>query len=300
MLLSSLNIIQKKISLPVSSLLTNYHKPKMAAEYMTEEEIANYNPQDFNSQAQFKLSDFILLTSMYNRKIPHKEFAEFNELVYDRREELRDQDYMDIMERLSSLLPSVAAECSCAPGSNQFCYSGIDDFIYCQNYSKWSATMPQIEFIRFYREHPSYNNRQLSEFLKEYCAEPLQIRIGVNPLINTRETYMSDYISILKDLINLCEAQPICAVGRALLIIMNLKFCLENVPTYDDKDQQKRYYNTIFAKCDELSAQCVSPIAQQLRQILGWQDCPFKTIQRLMVENRHLPGFQGIPAETLI
>ena len=148
--------------------------------YMTEEDYANYNPQDFNSQAQFKLSDFITLNSLYHRKIPYKEFADFNDLVYDRREELRDQEYMDIMERLSMLLHNVTAECKCVPGSQQFCNSGIDEFLYCQNYPKWAASMPQIEFIRFSREHPSYSNKQIYEFLAEFCRTPLEIRIGLN------------------------------------------------------------------------------------------------------------------------
>ena len=267
------------------------------AEYMTEEEIANYNPPDFNSQAQFQLSEFITLTSLYHRKIPHKAFADFNDLVYDRREELRDQEYMDIMARLSGLLSSVAKECCCSADSNRFCCSGIDDFIYCRNYYKWSAKMPQIEFIRFSREHPSYNNKEFAEFLKEYCSEPLEIKIGTNAEINTYDSHIANYIMVINDLIELCEANPICGVGRALLIIMNLKFCLENIPVYDDNPPQKtRFYNTIYARCDNLSEQCVSPITQQLRQILGWPDCPFKTIQRLMSANRNCIGFEEIPA----
>ena len=268
-------------------------------EYMTEEEIANYNPQDFYSQAQFQLSDFITMTSMYNRKIPYKAFADFNDLVYDHREELRDQEYMDIMEHLARLLPSVAKECSCSGDSRRFCYSGIDDFIYCPNYSKWTAFMPQIEFVRFTREHPSYNNKEFADFLKEYCSEPLEIKIGLNPAINNYDLYVVNYIKIIKDLIELCEANPICGVGRALLIIMNFKFCLENIPVYVHELNKKKitFYNTMYDRCDILSEQCVSPITQKLRQILGWPDCPFKTIQRLMSANRHIPGFEEIPIQ---
>ena len=269
-----------------------------ATEYMTEEKIVNYEPQDFYSQAQFQLSDFITLTSLYHRKIPQKSFADFNDLVYDRREELRDQEYMDIMERLSGLLPSVANECGCSGDSQRFCYSGIDDFIYCRNYSKWSAFMPQMEFVRFTREHPSYNNKEFNEFLKEYCSDPLEIKIGFNPAINTNDLYDVNYFMVIKDLIELCEANPICGVGRALLIIMNFKFCLENIPAYvHDPKKKTSFYKTIYDRCDILSEQCVSPITQKLRQILGWPDCPFKTIQRLMSANRHIPLFEEIPIQ---
>lgn len=268
----------------------------MAAEYMTEEEIANYNPPDFNSQAQFKLSEFISTTSLYHRKISNKAFADFNDLVYDRREELRDQEYMDIMECLAQLLPSVSKECDCLADSHRFCYSGIDDFIYCRNYSKWTDFMPQIEFVRFTREYPSYSKTKFDEFLKEYCSEPLEIKIGFNPSINTNDLYIANYIMVINDLIELCEAKPICGVGRGLLIIMNFKFCLENIPVYVDNPGKKNsFYNTMYARCDILSEQCFSPITQQLRQILGWQDCPFKTIKRLMSANRHIPGFEDIP-----
>ena len=266
-----------------------------AAEYMTEEKIANYEPQDFYSQAKFQLSEFITTTSQYYHKISHKAFADFNDLVYDRREELRDQEYMDTMERLARLLPSVTKECCCSTNSHKFCYSGIDDFIYCQNYSKWLAFMPQIEFISFSRKHPSYSNKQLYEFLKEYCSEPLKIKIGTNPLLNSRDSYMYNYIMVIKDLIELCDANPICGVGRALLIIMNFKFCLENIPVYANNPQEKpRFYKTIYDRCDILCEQCASPITQQLRKILCWQDCPFKTIKQIMSANMHLLGFEEI------
>jgi hypothetical protein len=265
-------------------------------EFMTEVEIVNNNTPDFYSQAQLQLSNFIKLTSLYHRKIPHKAFADFNELIFDRREELRDQEYMDIMEHLARQLPMVAKECCCSADSHQFCHSGIDDFIYCRNYSKWSAFMPQMEFIRFTREHPSYSNKQLYEFLKEYCSEPLEIKIGINPDINSYEIYKANYLMVINNLIELCEANPICGVGRALQIIMNFKFCLENIPVYvDDPKKKTSFYKTIYDRCDILSEQCVSPITQKLRQILGWPDCPFKTIKRLMSVNRHLPGFEEIP-----
>ena len=267
--------------------------------YMAEEEIANYNPPDFNSQAQCQLSEFILLTSpLYNRKIPHKAFADFNDLVYDRREELRDQEYMDIMDRLSMLLPHTTKECSCVPTSNQFCSSGIDEFLYCHNYPKWASLMPQIEFIRFTREHPNYSNKQLYEFLAKFCRTPLQIHIGLNPDNIDKDNYIEKYVGVVKHLILLCEANPVCKIGRALLIVMNFKFCLENISTNwgNDLSQMQRLYCRIHDQCSILSEQCISPIRQQLLNILGCQDCPFKTIQQLMTDNRQLLGFDGIPA----
>jgi hypothetical protein len=261
----------------------------MSSEYMTEEEIASYNPPDFNSKAQFQLSNFITLPNIYRRKIPYKSFVDFNDLVYDHREELRDQEYIDIMEHLSRLLPNVSPECICSPDTCLFCHSGIDEFLYCQNYSKWSAMMPQIEFIRFSRDHPNYSYNQFTDFLKKYCTEPLQIRIGVNPNINNKV--------VIHNLIQLCATTPICFVGRALLIIMNIKFCLENIQVFSDDPQQTRdCYNSIFKKMVSSSKECVSPITQLLRKILGWSDCPFKTIQQLMIANRHIPGFEDIPA----
>ena len=266
--------------------------------YMTEEEIANYNPQDFNSQAQFQLSDFITLSSLYHRKISYKAFADFNDLVFDRREELRDQEYMDIMERLSRLLPHVGEDCKCVPGSNQFCHSGIDEFLYCQNYQKWATWMPQIEFVKFCREHPNYSREQFNEFLAEFCRTPFQIRIGINPENIDKDSIIVNYITVIRNLFKICDTNPVCKVGRALLIIMNFKFCLENLAADWEPDFPKirRLFSQMHIRCEHLSKQCHSPIRQQLMQILGWQDCPFKTIQRLMVENRHFAGFEDIPA----
>jgi len=268
----------------------------MSAEYLTETENTNHQP-DFNSQAQLQLIEFDRIISILRRKISHKDFADFNDLVYERREELRDQEYMDIMSHMSRLLPDVTNECKCSPDSLRFCNSGIDEFLYCNNYSKWTAMMPQIEFIRFLREHPSYSNKQLYEFLNEYCSEPLQIRVGVNPNINTSESNTDKYLMVIVDMLNLCNATPICFVGRALLVIMNFKFCLENIPLYNDNSLKiNKIYNTIFTRCDILSAECVSPILQLLLQILGWPECPFKTIQKLMLANRHLSIFGEILA----
>jgi hypothetical protein len=266
------------------------------AEYLTKEETDNYNPQDFNSQAQIQLANFIRLTSLYLRKIPNKAFEDFNDLVYDRREELRDQDYINIMECLARLMPLVGRECKCSADSYQVCNLSIDEFLYCRNYSKWSAFMPQIEFIRFSREHPSYNNTEFNGFLKEYCSKPLEIKIGINPNINTSDSFATNYNQVIHYLLELCEADLICGIGKVLLIIMNFKFCLENIPVYVDNPIKKtRLYNTVYARCFILSKQCVSPIKQIIRQILGCQDCPFKTIQRLMSANRDIPGFEEIP-----
>ena len=252
--------------------------------YMRDEEYDNYDTQDFHHQAQCQLSEFNK-KKYHNRKIPHKTFVDFNELVYDRREELRDQEYIDIMERLSRLLPNVTAECQCVPDSLQFCNSGIDEFLYCQNYQKWATWMPQIEFVKFYREYPSYSNKQLYEFLGKYCTEPLQICIGVNTENISKDYFMTNYVTVIENLITLCEANPVCKVGRALLIIMNFKFCLENLAANRELDFPTihRLFTQMHIRCDILSYECVSPIRQQVQLILGWPECPFKTIQKIMV-----------------
>jgi hypothetical protein len=262
--------------------------------YMTEEDYANYNPQDFNSQAQFQLSDFITQSSLYRRKISYKAFADFNDLVFDRREELRDQEYMDIMERLARLLPHVGEDCKCVPGSNQFCNSGIDEFLYCQNYPKWAASMPQIEFFKFYREHPNYSSEQFNEFLAEFCGTPFQIHIGVNPENINKDSIKINYHTVIRKLLVLCEAGQ-SYIERALLIIMNFKFCLENLAANWEPDM-RRFFAQIHSRCEHLSEQCKSPIRQKLMTILGCQDCPFKIIQKLMEDNRHFAGFEDIPA----
>lgn len=130
--------------------------------YMTNDDPNDYNNTEFYGQTQHKLAEFMMQKKLGSRKISHKEFADFNELVYDRREELRDQEYMNVMETLAELLPNVSKECSCLQGSNEFCNSGIDEFIYCQNYAKWETYMPAIKYIKFAREQPCYSNAELN------------------------------------------------------------------------------------------------------------------------------------------
>jgi hypothetical protein len=265
--------------------------------YMTDEECDNYNPQDFNSQAQFQLSDFITLTSLYRRKIPHKAFADFNDLVYDRREELRDQEYMDIMERLARLLPNVSKECPCTAGSNKFCNSGIDEFIYCQNYSMWTDGMQQLEYIRFTQERPNYSHSEYKKFLADHCTTPLQIHMGINPK-NIGDDITRNYLTVIKDIQTLCSIQGVNRVARTILLIMHYKFCLENIsPDLGDLTySMRRFWPTLYKKCDDLIYECTNPSCGQAQQILGWTECPFRVVKKLIENNRHFPVFEDIPS----
>ena len=264
-------------------------------EYMTDEEYDNYDPQDFNRQAQCQLSEFDK-QKYHNHKIPHKTFVDFNELVYDRREELRDQEYIDIMERLARLLPNVIKECQCTAGSRQFCNSGIDEFIYCKNYSKWVSWMPAIEYIKFAQERPNYSHANFQKFLAEYCSAPLQIQVSINPT-NIGDGIATNYIAVIKNIQKLCSIQGVNMVARTILIIMYYKFSLENIsPDLGDlTDSIRRFVPALYKKCDDLIYECTHPCCGQVQQIFGWTECPFRVVKKLIENNRHFPGFEDIP-----
>jgi hypothetical protein len=262
-------------------------------------EHADQAPKDlpeFYGQTQHKLAEF-MMQKLNSRKIPHKEFEEFNELVFDRREELRDQEYMNVMEHLSELLPNVSKECPCKPDSNEFCNSGIDEFIYCQNYSKWYAFMPAIEYIRFTRDQPSYSLAEFRRFIATNCSEPLKINVGINPDMIGCEYTIKNYITVIKDLQTLCSINDVNRVARTIQITMKFKFCLENISSDwgELTDSMRGFFKALYMKCDDLIYECVSPCCGQVQQILGWTECPFKVVKKLIENNRHLPGFENIP-----
>ncbi len=263
----------------------------------TNDKPTDYLQLEFYGLTQHKLAEFIML-KLGSRKIPHKEFANFNELVYDRREELRDQEYMNVMETLAELLPNVSKECSCKQGSNEFCSSDIDEFIYCQNYSKWATYMPAIEYIKFFREQPCYAQVELKRFIANKCAEPLQIHVMINPDMIGREYIINNYVSVAHYLQSICCLDGLNHVARAILIIMNFKFYLENISADwgDLNNSMVSFFKAFYLKCDDLIYQCVHPCCGQVQQILGWTECPFKVVKKLIENNRHLPGFENIPA----
>lgn len=139
--------------------------------------------------------------------------------------------------------------------------------------------------------------RGIKRFIATNCSEPLQIHVSINLDMIGREYIIYNYISVAKDLQTLCCFNGVNRVARTILIIMNFKFCLENIsPDWSGLiDNMRPFFKALYMKCDDLIYECVHPCCGQVQQILGWTECPFKVVKKLIENNRHLSGFEDIP-----
>lgn len=256
-------------------------------------------PYDFNTYVRHMLDKFIMLTTI-NMTISYEEFTKFNELVDDMKITLKDHEYIDIMNVLYKLYKNVSVMCKCSISSMSCCDSSICDFQYCNNYKKFKKIMPQIEFVRFSCINPEYSSEQYNNFLEEYCvSNPLRFHIGVNSKINTIELIWSEYYYVGINFIKLVSDKIVGnSISKILILLTFYKYNLENIPVYVDDVWSAKLIDHIdvcFIKCKEFTVS-VRQIKEQLMEILGISDCPFKIIMRTMIENRHLPLFEKIPA----
>jgi hypothetical protein len=246
----------------------------------------------FSVAAYAILNKFIRKTAANSRaRIPHAEFEEFVSLVYDRREELKDAEYMNIMQELSGMLGHVI-NCHCGPEPHNICVDDVASFVSCRNFDRFAEYMPAIKFLKFEWEHPNYSHAQLQRFIATECPTPLSINVGASGFpVDIKDMYLSILVKLLnlKDSLALKNNIHPGSITNVLVVILLLKFSLEYKPADRHKSS---YYKTMYEKCKEFIADCVNPVCGQVMQLTGWHKSPFLIIKGLIDDNHMLLGLE--------
>lgn len=247
----------------------------------------------FAVEAYAILNKFIRKTAANSRaRIPHAEFEEFVSLVYERREELKDAEYMNIMQELSGLLAQVI-NCQCGQEPDNICVDDMAAFVSCRNFGRFAEYMPAIKYLKFEWEYLNYSHAQLQRFIATECPAPLSINVGKGGFpVDIKDMYLSILVKLLnlKDSLAVKNNVQPGSITNILVIILLLKFSLENKPA--DRPMGN-YYKTMYEKCQEFCADCVNPVCGQVMQLIGWHKSPFVIIKGLMDDNRAMLGLDS-------
>lgn len=215
-------------------------------------------------------------------KIKKLDYEDFLDTVFLYKENLKDAEYMNIMEKLSEMLPNINS-CICAKPDEYCLKKNIFDFLNCVNYSEFIKLHPIIKLAAFlFKTHPNYSATDFKRIAKQITPKRLVLESRINPNITLEE--LSNNIQYM---INLTTMEHHLLFKRVCIFEI-YKYILENIPqnmTGNFQEQIYKFLTTIYNKLDEYIQDCNEPICGQLKRILGWQKnktCPFKDLKHIM------------------
>jgi len=216
-----------------------------------------------------------------------KECLEMSNILYDIKEKISDNEYMNAMNKLSNIRKKYQVDvegkniCKCIVEEINFCTSSIESFMTCKNIRHTLNKFPILRnqlilysLPNYNLEIYEYNHNQL--FKSDLQLEPINLDIMFDK--DARKEYInySKLLLYITDNIDGKIQKIFVSITIFDYVFKNFGFVLKEF----------KYMETLYNKLDELSLETNNdsdnPIIELIKRLYNLEDNPYKIFQNIM------------------
>lgn len=214
------------------------------------------------------------------------EFISMSDILYDIKEKITDNDYMNVMNKLSKIREKYQEDikekniCKCVPGETNFCTSSIHNFMTCKNIhhtlNKFPILRNQLILYSlpdYTAEIHKYNHHQF--FKSDLQSEPM------NPYRILNEDEKMEYINNVKLLMNLTENVK----GKLKKVFMTMTIYDIIFKNFGFVTKNIKFMKTIYTKLDEFiqeNERNTKPAIELVKKLYNLDDNPYIIFKKNM------------------
>lgn len=205
------------------------------------------------------------------------EFISMSDILYDIKEKITDNEYMNVMNKLSKIREKYQEDikekniCNCISGESNFCTYSIEGFMTCKNIHHTLDKFPILRNQLILYSLPDYTAEIHKYNHHQFFKSDLQLE-PMNPYKILNEDEKIEYIKSIKLLLNLTENIK----GKVKKVFMTLSIYDLVFKNFGFLNKNIRFMKTIYTKLDEfLEEPNTKPVIELLKKLYNLDDNPY-------------------------